>query len=214
MVEYHEVSEEYFDGLAELLSNTWATPDIRSNPVAMKHNGLSSLFFFMVHHTYTCVAVDEGKVIGLLVSTSVKDRPCDMKYAKLLIKEIAYVICNPDTRDSGMEWGRYTQIAKGLEDKVASEYEAELELFVVDEAYRGQGIGTRMFKSMIEFFHKTGVKNFFLHTDTACTYQFYDYAGLKRLGALQSDINSADVEGIELYIYGGETEDFVKRGWI
>ena len=208
MVEYHEVKEEYFDELAELISEKWATPDIRDNPVAMKHNGLSSLFFFMVHHSYTCVAVDNGKVIGLLVCTDVKDRPFDMKYAKLLIKELAYTMCNPDTRDNGMEWGRYTKLAKALEEKVASGYEAELELFIVAPEYRGQGIGTRMFKSMIEFFRMAGIKDFFLHTDTACTYQFYDNIGLKRIGSMSSDISSADVENIELYVYGGKTADF------
>ena len=87
MVSYHQVTEEDFDELALLLSNQWATPEIKNNPIAMKHSGLMSLFFFMVHHTFTCVAEDEGKVIGLLICTDVKKRPLDMKYAKLLIGE-------------------------------------------------------------------------------------------------------------------------------
>lgn len=207
MVGYHEVTEEDYDGLAKLLSDTWATPDIWDDPVAMKHSGLQSLFFFMVHHTYTCVAEIDGEPIGLLICTNVKNRPFDMKYARLLIEELAYIMCNPDTRDNGMEWGRYTSYAKELEDKCASGYEAELELFVVDKEYQGQGIGKRMYKSMIEFFKKAGIKDFFLHTDTSCTYQFYERRGMKRLGSYQSDIDSADKKNIELFIYGGDTED-------
>ena len=207
MVSYHQVTEEDFDELALLLSNQWATPEIKNNPIAMKHSGLMSLFFFMVHHTFTCVAEDEGKVIGLLICTDVKKRPLDMKYAKLLIGEVAFMICNPETRDDGLAWGKYTKIAKDLEERVAGGIDAEAELFIVAPEYRGQGIGKKMFRSMVQFFKMSGTKTFFLHTDTACTYQFYDRIGMKRIGSQKTDIKSGDVDGIEMYIYAADVDD-------
>ena len=207
MVSYHQVTEEDFDELALLISNQWATPEIRNNPIAMKHSGLMSLYYFMVHHTYTCVAEDEGKVIGLLICTNLEERPIDMKYVRLLIEEVAFMICNPETRDDGLAWGEYTQVAQELEDRVVKGINAELELFLVKPEYQGQGIGKRMFRSMIEFYKKTGTDNFFLHTDTACTYQFYESMGMKRIGAQKSNIRSADVNGIEMYIYAANVDD-------
>lgn len=207
MVTYHQVTEEDFDELALLISNQWATPEIRNNPIAMKHSGLMSLYYFMVHHTYTCVAEDEGKVIGLLICTNLNERPIDMKYVRLLIGEVAFMICNPETRDDGLAWGEYTQIAQELEDRVVKGISAELELFLVAPEYHGQGIGKRMFRSMIEFYKKTGTSDFFLHTDTACTYQFYESMGMKRIGAQKSNIRSADVDGIEMYIYAANVDD-------
>lgn len=207
MVTYHQVTEEDFDELAMLLSNQWATPEIRDNPVAMKHSGLLSLYYFMVHHTFTCVAEDNGRVIGLLICTDVKNRPLDMKYARLLIGEVAYMICNPETRDDGLAWGEYTQLAKDLEERVAGGIDAEAELFVVDPEYRGQGIGKKMFRSMVKFFKKTGTKTFFLHTDTACTYQFYEKIGMKRIGEQKTDIKSADIDGIDMFIYAADVDD-------
>ena len=141
MVTYHQVTEKDFDELALLLSNQWATPEIRDNPIAMKHSGLMSLFYFMVHHTFTCVAEDNGRDIGLLICTNLKERPIDMKYAKLLIREVAFMICNPETRDDGLAWGEYTQLAQELEERSVHGIDTELELFVVDPEYRGQGIG-------------------------------------------------------------------------
>ncbi len=207
MVTYHQVREEDHDELALLLSNQWATPEIRNNPVAMKHSGLMSLYYFMVHHTYTCVAEDEGRVIGLLICTNLNERPIDMKYVRLLIGEVAYMICNPETRDDGLAWGNYTQIAQQLEDRVVKDTNAELELFVVAPEYRGQGIGKRMFRSMIEFYKKTSTGHFFLHTDTSCTFQFYERMGMKRIGTQKTDIRSADVDGIEMYIYAADVDD-------
>ena len=207
MVTYHQVTEEDFDELALLISNQWATPEIRNNPIAMKHSGLMSLYYFMVHHTYTCVAEDEGKVIGLLICTNLNERPIDMKYVRLLIREVAFMICNPETRDDGLAWGEYTQVAQALEDRVVKGIDAELELFLVAPEYQGQGIGKRMFRSMIEFYKKTGTSDFFLHTDTACTYQFYESMGMKRIGAQKSNIRSADVDGIEMYIYAANVDD-------
>jgi len=152
MVSYHQVTEEDFDELAMLLSNQWATPEIRDNPVAMKHSGLMSLYYFMVHHTFTCVAEDNGKVIGLLICTDVKRRPIDMKYARLLIGEVAYMICNPETRDDGLAWGEYTQLAQDLEEIVVGDsIDAEAELFVVAPEYRGQGIGKAALSLLAQF---------------------------------------------------------------
>ncbi len=207
MVTYHQVTEEDFDELAMLISNQWATSEIRDNPVAMKHSGLLSLFYFMVHHTFTCVAEDDGHAVGLLICTSIKDRPLDMKYVRLLIKEIAFMICNPETRDDGLAWGEYTQIAEELEERVVHDIDAELELFLVAPGYRGQGLGKRMFRNMVKFYKMTGTRNFFLHTDTACSYPFYDKIGMKRIGEQKSDISSADVNGIEMFIYAADVDD-------
>ena len=208
MVSYHQVTEEDFDELAMLLSNQWATPEIRDNPVAMKHSGLMSLYYFMVHHTFTCVAEDNGKVIGLLICTDVKRRPIDMKYARLLIGEVAYMICNPETRDDGLAWGEYTQLAQELEERVVgNSIDAEAELFVVAPEYRGQGIGKKMFRSMVEFFKKVGTRNFFLHTDTSCSYPFYDKIGMTRIGEQKTDIKSGDIDGIDMFIYAADVDD-------
>ena len=207
MVTYHQVTEDDFDQLALLLSNQWATPEIRDNPIAMKHSGLMSLFYFMVHHTFTCVAEDNGRDVGLLICTNLKERPLDMKYAKLLIREVAFMICNPETRDDGLAWGEYTQLAQELEERSVHGIDAELELFVVDPEYRGQGIGKRMFNSMLEFYRKTGTENFFLHTDTSCTYQFYERRGMNRIGQLESNIQSGDIDGIDMFIYAANVND-------
>ena len=207
MVTYHQVTEDDFDELALLISNQWATPEIRNDPIAMKHSGLMSLYYFMVHHTYTCVAEDDGRVIGLLICTNLAERPIDMKYVKLLIGEVAFMICNPETRDDGLAWGEYTQVAQALEERVVKGIDAELELFLVAPEYQGQGIGKRMFRSMIEFYKKTGTDNFFLPPDTACTYQSYESMGMKRIGAQKSDIRSVDIDGIEMYIYAADVDD-------
>ena len=207
MVTYHEVSEEYFDGMAKLISDQWATPSIRDNPVAMKHSGLLSVYYFMVHHTFTCVAEDNGKVIGLIICTDIRERPVDMKYVRLLINEVAYMICNPETRDDGLAWGDYTRVARELEDRVVHDIDAEAELFVVDPAYRGQGIGKKLFRSMVEYYKKAGIDSFFLHTDTACSYPFYDRMGMTRIGEQKSGIPSGDVEAIDMFIYAAHVDD-------
>ena len=64
-----------------------------------------------------------------------------------------------------------------------------------------------MFRSMVQFFKMSGTKTFFLHTDTACTYQFYDRIGMKRIGSQKTDIKSGDVDGIEMYIYAADVDD-------
>ena len=64
-----------------------------------------------------------------------------------------------------------------------------------------------MFRSMVQFFKMTGTETFFLHTDTSCTYQFYDKIGMKRIGSQKTDIKSGDIDGIEMYIYAADVDD-------
>ena len=59
----------------------------------------------------------------------------------------------------------------------------------------------------MKYYKMSGIKDFFLHTDTACTYQFYERIGMKRIGEVRSNIRSADVDGIEMYIYAADVDD-------
>ncbi|NEG70203.1 GNAT family N-acetyltransferase [Bifidobacterium choloepi] len=57
-------------------------------------------------------------------------------------------------------------------------YDAEIVLFIVDPAYRGQGIGGQLFDWMLGEFKAAGVKNYFLMTDTTSDFAFYDHQGM------------------------------------
>jgi hypothetical protein len=60
---------------------------------------------------------------------------------------------------------------------------------------------------MVKFYKMTGTSTFFLHTDTSCSYPFYEKIGMTRIGEQKTDIRSGDINGIDMFIYAADVDD-------
>ena len=54
-------------------------------------------------------------------------------------------------------------------------------LFTVNSGYRGHNIGCKLLSGLFEYFESQNTQCIYLYTDTACSYEFYEYKGFKRL---------------------------------
>lgn len=81
-------------------------------------------------------------------------------------------------------------------------YAGELSFFVIHEAYRGLGLGKKLFAHFLLYIQREGVPDFLVYTDTECDYQFYEAQGLQRKGK-QNRIFTLDTVllPIEFYLY-------------
>jgi len=77
------------------------------------------------------------------------------------------------------------------------DYDGSIELFAVLEEAQGYGVGSLLFEEMMGYFEKHNVKDYYLFTDTACNFGFYDYKGLRRTGT----IPYSDESDFEFYMY-------------
>lgn len=76
-------------------------------------------------------------------------------------------------------------------------YQYEVAFFAVGEAYRGMGIGKKLFESLLLQMRREQVKDFYLFTDTSCNYGFYEHQGMIRRGRRH-----------HIYRYTGKEMDF------
>ncbi|WP_125963311.1 GNAT family N-acetyltransferase [Bifidobacterium dolichotidis] len=95
-------------------------------------------------------------------------------------------------------------------------YDAEVVMFIVDPTLRGYGIGKTLFDWLLGEFDASGVKNYFLWTDTTCDYGFYEHRGLNLAGGQEplpqspSENMSLD-DHLRVLMYDNET-DFANEG--
>ena len=62
-----------------------------------------------------------------------------------------------------------------------SAFDGELVFFMVDEPYRGRGIGTSLLGLLHQYMRRVGVRKMYVLTDTGCDYDFYDRHKFSRL---------------------------------
>ena len=110
--------------------------------------------------------------------------------------------------------GRYGKIAEKytlLKKFLATELNIDLytprvdgviELFVVDAAYRGKGIGKALVDRFLSAAKSKGAHTVSVYTDLLSNWHFYEVYGFQRMCAFHDELNSyieqTDVEG---YIY-------------
>lgn len=87
-----------------------------------------------------------------------------------------------------------------LSDRAAAGYPAEVVLFILAPQARGLGIGRRLFDTGLDLMRRAGAGRYFLYTDTASDYGFYEHRGLRRIG---EELGSHDTFGepLDRFIY-------------
>lgn len=83
-------------------------------------------------------------------------------------------------------------------------YAAEIVLFIVSPEARGVGFGRLLFDHMLDCFRASGIRDYFLLTDTSCDYGFYEHRGLKRMAV--KDLSPAHGETLECLLYEGSMD--------
>lgn len=100
--------------------------------------------------------------------------------------------------------GQGRQILTDLQAKEATraqqkdmDFDSELQFFCVDQNYRRHRIGAVLMQAFENYLITQGVTSYALHTDTLCTYQYYDNNGYQRVNQYPNRLNAQ----IEHYTY-------------
>ncbi|MCO6558631.1 MAG: GNAT family N-acetyltransferase [Bifidobacterium sp.] len=85
---------------------------------------------------------------------------------------------------------------------------AEVELFLVSSASRGHGVGGELWNRTMDYFQRSHVPMFYLHTDSDCDVSFYDRHGMERIAEREEQRHPDDgrdpqMAPTEMFIYAG-----------
>lgn len=163
----------------------------------------------MMEANFTQVAEVDGRAVGVILGRTRGRRLRPWVALRCLYHGAAMALSGTyqrlGTQLSGYD--RYSDVLDRMSGVLDGAFDAEVALFIVDKRARGCGVGAVLFERLNAFFREKGVRRYYLHTDSACSYGFYERKGLRRLAEVQTDISYAGVENIEMFVYGTERSE-------
>lgn len=198
---FRPIQKQDYKDLAKLITETWDYGKFCSSKIATQMGKLY-LASCLANQTFTCVALQEQKPIGIIMGKNNKTHKCSFyyqynqaKYAlPLLIKKEGRIVAN---MFSGIE-----KIDQQLLDSCGKTFDAELAFFAVSEKARGFGIGKALFEQFQTYLKSENLNSFYLYTDVTCNYGFYEHQGLQRLGEQSYSLKPYVDEEFRFFIYG------------
>lgn len=192
--------------LAEIVVDTWGFDEgIRDRRQGL-HIGYAYLYSCMQEADFCRVAELDGRVVGIILGRTMGKRLHPVAALKGVYHAVPLVLSgtmhelNPFF-DAYMKNSDLLDRLSGANDNA---FDAEIALFIISKDMRGRGIGGTLYDALMRFFREKGVTRYYVHTDTACTYRFYEHRGMKRAAEVQTDISYAGVDNVRMFVYANK----------
>lgn len=158
--------------------------------------------------TYTRVAVQDGRVVGVIMGR-VPGRPRVPGVARNRVLTWAHMakIAVTGLTDLPLLAQHFTfhHVYRSLRHNTTVPLTDELTLFVVDASTRGTGIGKTLYHDYMRYLRDNGRKDFYLYTDSLCTYGFYEKRGMTRAASEDMRVRlDGETENLGVFLYAGK----------
>ncbi|MBW3087332.1 GNAT family N-acetyltransferase [Bifidobacterium sp. 82T24] len=197
---------EDMPAIEDLATRTWKY-DERMTPRNAGLLGRIDACNCLSRRTFMRVADIDGQVAGLIVAA---DRRHPRTDHRLVLRQAAAglrLLADAEGRRGLRTFAEYMATDRALDRDARGQgrrYDGEIVLFIVDDHYRGHGLGRLLFDAALAYFRDRGIDDVFLYTDTGCDYGFYDHRGMERRCSRRVDLDQAGGDAVEeMYIYDG-----------
>ncbi len=202
-IKLREFRESDDGELARIIVDTWEFDEGISDKDKALYLGYLFLYECIMYASYVRVAEADGRPVGIMAST-LREKAAHPDYEAKCRYYAEAANSHDEVRKSLETWTDYNNVYKGMEAEpgVSTEgFDAEVTLFIVSESVRGSGVGSMLFKDLLEFYGKEGVRNYRLRTDSDCSYAFYERHGMERIseGTMQWPPGSG--KELKLFVY-------------
>ena len=157
--------------------------------------------------TWTRVAVQDERVVGIIMGQVDGQPRLGGRFTNRLLtlahRLRAGILRLPQWK-SMRQYFAFVRVYGELRKKTPSPLTDELTLFAVDSSTRGLGIGKTLYRDYLDHLRSLGRSDFYLYTDSLCTFQFYEKQGMTRTAS--EDMNlvlDGKPEALGVYLYSG-----------
>ncbi|QAY69470.1 GNAT family N-acetyltransferase [Xylanimonas protaetiae] len=157
--------------------------------------------------TYARVAVQDGRVVGILMGrVSGHERlPGRLRNRLLTGSHMARLAVLGVTEHRSLrQYFQFDAVYARLRKAATAPTTDELTLFAVDASTRGLGVGKALYDTYLDHLREHGRSDFYLYTDTRCSYGFYEKQGMTRAAAEDMTIRlDGTPETLGVFLYAG-----------
>lgn len=165
----------------------------------------------LLSSTWTRVAVADGRVVGVIMGRVHGQPRLGGRLANRLLTiahAVRAAVLGITQWDSMRQYFGFRRVYASLRKKAHCPLTDELTLFAVDSSTRGLGIGKTLYTDYLTHLRGLGRTDFFLYTDSHCTYGFYEKQGMTRAAEQDMDLTfDGTPETIGVYLYAGTTTE-------
>lgn len=163
----------------------------------------------LLKSTYAQVAVRDGRAVGILMGrvTGRERLPGRLgnrlRHAWNMAKTAVLGITE---YKSLIQIFAFDTVYANLRNIATAPTTDELTLFAVDASTRGHGVGKHLFDAYMGHLREHGREDFYLYTDTRCTYGFYEKQGMTRAAEQDMTIRlDGKPETLGVFLYAGQS---------
>lgn len=174
-----EFQNEDKNALTDIVSRTWHYDQFCTPKTALK---LARVYLnnCLTEQTFTRVAVINNIPAGIIMGKNIQKHKCSSSHKINFLLSAFSLMISPEGRKVSKVFQNVSEIDKMLLNGSPNNYSGEVAFFAMHPDYRGRGIGKKLFQSLLDYMRSEGIHDFYLFTDTSCTYQFYEYQGMIR----------------------------------
>lgn len=180
---YREVKEKDYEQIENLIAESFFLNEYVPEGETLNELKKTYLRSCLTEATYKQVAELDGIIVGVIMGYADKD----FNIFGMLFHSAETLFHGLKTRLAANEAGfdsqpvdklfaTYKKLIKGR----SKNYNGILTLFIVNEKFRGTGVGSTLLQRVETYFQDNNVKKFYLYTDTTCNFEYYEHHGFDR----------------------------------
>lgn len=200
-ITYRDMNRGDYQAVKTLIRQAWFDEYEFSERVKNSY-ARAYLRIYLADSNYRKVACDGDKVIGFLLGKHRKVKFFE-KYRNLFLLfwiRFGFIFTKPGRRKNKI-LSKTENVNKRLHKKHEKFLFNELALFIIDEDYQGQGIGTHLERDFSTYLKENNEEYLYLFSDTYSNYQFYENRNYVRGGELVVDFDIDGEKEFPLPIY-------------
>jgi len=170
-----------------LITDAWFSEYIfPKRTIRLYANGY--LYMYLSELDYCMVAKDGDETIGFIFGRNNNINIFKKLYYKMKLFFVGLQLLMTKSGRRGIKINRITNKTNKQLYKMSNlKTNCELVLFIVDEKYRGFGVGSSLEKDFCDYLKQSGKETVYLYTDTYSNFKYYENRGYTRLGELDVD---------------------------
>ncbi|MFW6640321.1 hypothetical protein ACOALZ_09780 [Nocardiopsis algeriensis] len=157
--------------------------------------------------TYTRVAVKDGRAVGVIMGRvpGCARVPHAARNRLLTWVHMAKIaVTGLSDLPSLTQYFAFDGVYRRLRRSTSAPLTDELTLFAVDASTRGTGVGKALYQDYVQHLRDLGRKDFYLYTDSLCTYGFYESRGMTRAASEDMKIRlNGTTKDLGVFLYTG-----------
>lgn len=205
-IEFRKIKRTDYSALEKIIRDVWHYDSFASPKIAVKMSK-SFLASCLANQNFTCVAVNNGEPVGVIMAKATQNHHTALGYALSCLANTLTMLIDKEGRMAAKMQKSFVALDEELFAGCGQNFDGEIAFFAIKDNQQGLGIGKELFDRALHFLKTQSVKNFFLYTDSTCNYGFYEHRGMSRLNEKNYDLRPYRDMDILFFLYSYSFEE-------